>query len=123
MWTQMRNAVAAMALMAEPGRARRREPLAFALPVPCPPSILNRSALEPQRAALVLSLWGEDGRCRVHGGAPIVAEPEELALWRPETEALPPGVAALHARLTAAGYSFAEKPAPAAQRLALSRAA
>jgi hypothetical protein len=124
MWTDVRGALAAMALLAEPGRSKRREPLALALPEPCPESILNRWALRPERAALVLSLWGEDGRCRVQGGAPIVAEPEEpaLALWRPASEAAPAGVAALHARLTEAGYRFAREPA-VAPRLALSRAA
>lgn len=113
MWTGVRGLVASLAvltcermlsatpLMAEPN-----------VPEPCPTAILDRWALAPERAALVLSLWGEAGHCRVAAQSALApVEPEQQPLvYRP---ALPTGVAALQAKLTAAGYVFDQKPAMA----------
>lgn len=111
MWTGVRGAMASLAvltcermlsaapLMAEP-----------AVPEPCPTAILDRWALAPERAALVLSLWGEAGHCRVSSQSVLAPEPAVQPIYRP---ALPTGVAALQAKLTAAGYVFDQKPAMA----------
>jgi len=81
-----------------------------AVPEHCPTAILDRWALAPERAALVLSLWGEAGHCRVSSQSVLAPEPAMQPMYRP---ALPTGVAALQAKLTAAGYVFDQKPAMA----------
>lgn len=111
MWTGVRGLVASLAVLtcermlsAAPLMC---EPL---LPEPCPAAILDRWALAPERAALVLSLWGEAGHCRVSSQSVLAPEPMAQPMYRP---ALPTGVAALQAKLTAAGYVFDQKPAMA----------
>jgi hypothetical protein len=113
MWTGVRGAVASLAMLTCERRlsAPAPEP-APALPEACPSAIWDRWALAPERAALVLSLWGEAGHCRISAHSALApAEPMVHApLYRP---ALPTGVAALQAKLTAAGYVFDQKPAMA----------
>lgn len=111
MWTGVRGAVASLAMLT----CERRRSAGDVMPTPavpehCPTAILDRWALAPERAAMVLSLWGEAGHCRVAAQSALAPAESVQPMYRP---ALPTGVAALQAKLTAAGYVFDQKPAMA----------
>lgn len=119
----MKSAIAALVLLATPRSGELPLRCATIQPEPCPSALLDRYALAPQKAAMVLSLWSAGGRCTISSGAPLSAESvaaQTAEFVQPEPAPLA-GVAALQARLTAAGYVFDQKPALAPRTLRLAR--